>query len=187
MYDEERAKLICTEVGCNQQRMKPKFDKTGNCWKYPIRCAACHSTRSKYGINTPQKVELLKQQQNTCPICQESIEFKLEKGYGSCRGAAVVDHCHNEGHVRGILCGACNIMLGNAKDSYKILERAISYLKTAKQQMPGKSRAAQGCSKPIIVAGKLYPSIKEASRVLGWSTEKILTGTVTGQKPKDKE
>lgn len=182
MYDLDRAKLSCDEEGCDRLRMKPKFDKTSNCWKYPIRCASCHSTRGKYGINTPQKLALLESQNNTCPICGEYIEFTLKKGGGTSRGAAVIDHCHSEGFVRGILCGACNIMIGIANESEESLLKAIDYLRNNKLDVPGKSKPSQGCSKPLEVAGKIYPSIKEASRVLGWSTEKILTGTVTGKK-----
>jgi len=39
-----------------------------------------------------------------------------------------IDHDHNTGIVRGLLCDKCNHLLGNATDSIKILLGAIKYL-----------------------------------------------------------
>ncbi len=39
-----------------------------------------------------------------------------------------IDHCHNTGRIRGVLCKMCNTMLGMAKDNPEILTKAIVYL-----------------------------------------------------------
>jgi hypothetical protein len=39
-----------------------------------------------------------------------------------------IDHCHETGLVRGVLCGNCNRMLGGARDSSRILLEAAQYL-----------------------------------------------------------
>lgn len=39
-----------------------------------------------------------------------------------------VDHNHLTGKIRGLLCGPCNILLGNANDSPQIIQSAITYL-----------------------------------------------------------
>ena len=39
-----------------------------------------------------------------------------------------VDHDHNGGRICGVLCAACNAMLGNAKDNPEILFKGIQYL-----------------------------------------------------------
>lgn len=43
-----------------------------------------------------------------------------------------VDHCHDSGKVRGLLCMACNIMLGKAQDNTETLRAAIKYLEEHK-------------------------------------------------------
>ena len=44
------------------------------------------------------------------------------------KGMLAVDHCHNKGEVRGLLCYSCNIALGLFKDDINKLKSAISYL-----------------------------------------------------------
>lgn len=40
-----------------------------------------------------------------------------------------VDHCHETGRVRGMLCDLCNKALGAARDDIEILEGLITWLK----------------------------------------------------------
>lgn len=42
-----------------------------------------------------------------------------------------VDHDHNTGHIRGILCQACNVTLGKMNDSPELLRAAAAYLEKA--------------------------------------------------------
>ena len=62
---------------------------------------------------------LFVKQDNKCAICGESFDSVIP----------VVDHNHNTGIVRGLLCSKCNTLLGMAKDNISILENAIIYLK----------------------------------------------------------
>ena len=39
-----------------------------------------------------------------------------------------VDHCHDTGQVRGLLCRACNTTLGKVKDNTDTLRSMIDYL-----------------------------------------------------------
>jgi hypothetical protein len=43
------------------------------------------------------------------------------------------DHCHKSGLFRGWLCHTCNLALGYAKDSPKLLRKMAVYLETASQ------------------------------------------------------
>lgn len=48
----------------------------------------------------------------------------------SSSGLLVVDHDHNTGVVRGLLCHNCNRALGLLQDNPETLEVAIAYLKS---------------------------------------------------------
>ena len=83
---------------------------------------AVQNTRLKgrYGITKADQDAQLKEQDNRCAICR--VEFG-EK----CRPET--DHEHATQTVRGQLCHACNVMLGQAKDNIQTLESAVVYLK----------------------------------------------------------
>jgi hypothetical protein len=74
--------------------------------------------RFAYGIDLSKYQELSVSQQGVCAICK--IECKL-----------FVDHDHATGKIRGLLCNACNLLLGKAKDSVEVLTSAVLYLKAA--------------------------------------------------------
>lgn len=87
-----------------------------------------HAKRIKfnYGITLEQYREMLVAQNGVCAIC-ERPETSAQNG----RVVPLsVDHDHADGAVRGLLCRACNGMLGQAKDSTTTLAKAISYLET---------------------------------------------------------
>lgn len=64
---------------------------------------------------------LYKNQRGKCAICG------AELGSLDVR-TTHIDHSHNTGIVRGILCPQCNHLLGNARDNVDTLKKAISYL-----------------------------------------------------------
>jgi hypothetical protein len=64
---------------------------------------------------------LLKKQKGRCAICRRDLR-KLPSGQHH------VDHLHETGFVRGLLCKPCNNMLGNARDSVEVLREAADYL-----------------------------------------------------------
>ena len=72
---------------------------------------------SQYGITGADFSRMLDEQDGCCSICQ--CEFKETPH---------IDHCHNTGLVRGLLCSSCNRGLGMFFDSVSALENAIKYL-----------------------------------------------------------
>ncbi len=74
-----------------------------------------------YGISTEIYEHMLKEQGYKCKICP-STDPKHNSG------KFVVDHCHTNGQVRGLLCGECNLMLGKAHDNIATLQNEIIYL-----------------------------------------------------------
>jgi hypothetical protein len=74
----------------------------------------------KFNITIDKYNKILSDQNNCCNICKKhKDEFKNNLH---------VDHCHNTGKIRGILCFECNILLGKAKDNINTLNNAIDYL-----------------------------------------------------------
>lgn len=64
--------------------------------------------KSKYGI-TPSCFEALKLKYLDCPVCGESFSGKTPN----------IDHCHESGKVRGLLCKPCNTLLGRMGDNLR--------------------------------------------------------------------
>ena len=68
---------------------------------------------------------MYEQQNGVCAICGKP-ETKVQ--YGKIQ-PLTVDHNHETGKVRGLLCFNCNIAIGKLKDDIVLLEKAIDYLK----------------------------------------------------------
>lgn len=67
---------------------------------------------------------LLKSQGNRCAVCGD---IESRRGKWLTRNLNV-DHCHDTGAVRGLLCNRCNLGLGYFKDDPILLLNAIKYL-----------------------------------------------------------
>ena len=76
----------------------------------------------KYGITLEQYDAMLDEQENKCAIC--FVSFKGVRDACS----SVVDHDHQTGKVRGILCNSCNRGLGLMDDNIEVLKNAVAYL-----------------------------------------------------------
>ena len=77
-----------------------------------------------YGISAKEYVELLEKQGHVCAICGEP-ETRIHKGS---LASFSVDHDHETGKVRGLLCGTCNHGLGYFRDDVELMNNAIEYL-----------------------------------------------------------
>ena len=73
----------------------------------------------KYGMTLDQYNSMLEEQDNTCPLCERTFSDLLPTN---------IDHCHDQGHVREILCQDCNKGLGWFRDNPESLRRAADYL-----------------------------------------------------------
>ncbi len=76
-----------------------------------------------YGITAEDYYRMLAEQQGTCALCHRP-----------CRTGhrLAVDHDHETGVVRGLLCYFCNTMLGLAEDDVGLFGRAIKYIERGK-------------------------------------------------------
>ena len=77
-----------------------------------------------YGLTPEDYGSMQFQQRGLCAIC---CQPEQRVRYGQALRLSV-DHCHNSGRVRGLLCHACNTSLGGFKDSLALLRDAQQYL-----------------------------------------------------------
>lgn len=103
----------------------------------PDATRASHLWR-KYRI-TPDDYDAMREQQGgRCAICgtHEDAITTSRGGRPRVDGTPaadnfklVVDHCHTTGRVRGLLCNACNFLVGKAGEREGVLYAAAEYLK----------------------------------------------------------
>lgn len=98
-------------------------------------------TLRKHGLNPEVFHSLFEAQKGRCAICEKAItEERGERGKEN--KAAMIDHDHVTGQVRGLLCLRCNVALGLFDDSPERLDAAIRYLARDYAHMPVSRLAA---------------------------------------------
>lgn len=108
----------------NMKECKACCSEFSETYHNELYCASCKKVRrhngniKKYGIDSEQYEALLLKQGGVCGICKRASNRRL-----------AVDHCHESGEVRGLLCYNCNVGLGLFKDDTVLLSAAIEYLK----------------------------------------------------------
>ncbi|MFG2678826.1 endonuclease VII domain-containing protein [Streptomyces sp. NPDC048392] len=85
-------------------------------------CRECRAERNrtgyfkrKYGLAPAELDAMVTEQRGVCCICLAA-------------SAEHVDHCHETGRVRGVLCFSCNAALGQFKDRPDAIRRAAAYV-----------------------------------------------------------
>ena len=100
----------------NQRRYKSTID-------YPAVMRAAHLKR-KFGITPEDYDRRLSQQRGGCAVC----------GRAPKTGKSLhIDHDHETGYVRGLLCFKCNAALGQLGDDLGRIERALTYVATKRR------------------------------------------------------
>ncbi len=87
------------------------------------RCKACRAVeggraghlKRQYGLTEAERDRLIAAQGGVCCICLSAPPEH-------------VDHCHETGRVRGVLCFSCNAALGQFKDRPDAIRRAAAYV-----------------------------------------------------------
>lgn len=74
---------------------------------------------------------MVKQQDGRCAICNRKAK------------TLCVDHDHDTGFVRGLLCFRCNQALGFFGDSTQSLERAVDYMVASYEAWDDQSKVEQ--------------------------------------------
>lgn len=78
--------------------------------------------KNSIGLTKDVFYSMLEKQDNKCALCQRPFESLSKR-------LLHIDHCHETGKIRGLLCMPCNVGLGMLGDNEESLEKALSYLK----------------------------------------------------------
>lgn len=103
----QRVCRTCHNLAHKKYRESPVYDKEkknqyARNWREANKERVIEARlRQAYGIDSLEYNRMKLEQNNKCLICKQVPTKKL-----------VVDHCHDKGHIRGLLCSACNMRLG---------------------------------------------------------------------------
>ena len=81
-----------------------------------------YQLRYNFGITSVQFAALLEWQQNRCAVCGSN-----DPRYGR-KASFSVDHDHETGAIRGLLCMGCNTAIGLFHDDPEVMRSAARYL-----------------------------------------------------------
>lgn len=125
LAEHEERHFTCTT--CHRLLEASKFARGEKAWTRPVsyKCRECQSKKDKskrlredHGITQWDYDQMAKRQDGRCMICHCEANGKPLN----------VDHCHNSGRIRGLLCSPCNMALGLFKDNPLRLLSAVVYL-----------------------------------------------------------
>lgn len=98
---------------CESER-KRRYHRTN------INARRDRQLKRRYGISLDQYKDILKQQGGVCAICGRPETSK--------RKILSVDHDHDTGEIRELLCHSCNRSLGDLEENIETLQNMIEYL-----------------------------------------------------------
>ena len=132
---------------CKKEKSLNEFYETkrnGVAYGYHGKCKECYVKKQQenydplkkrnenlkrcYGITLNEYNEMLEKQNGKCAICGTTETKGRKSGRGGGADVFAVDHCHDTGDVRGLLCHSCNRALGLVGDNTQILQSMIEYL-----------------------------------------------------------
>jgi len=152
LVDDMTVELICTN--CNQSKTIKDFPCVSKTNRKPrTQCKQCCAKKQKefyankpeqyqnyvkqrryknkglykrvanlktFGLTIEDYENMLLRQNNQCAIC----------GTKQCTSGKrfAVDHCHQTGRIRGLLCLRCNQAIGKFNDNYFLLQQAADYV-----------------------------------------------------------
>lgn len=120
-YHKDRSQRDGHRSDCTICARKTKADyMRRNKEKYK-KSKRCYNLQRNYGITLEDYGTMFDGQQGRCKICGKHEDDQDR--------SLAVDHCHDTGDIRGLLCSNCNRSLGYFNDNIDSLLKAIEYLK----------------------------------------------------------
>lgn len=105
-----------------QRKYKREHPEMSRRWRLSDTGRLCHWREKDIHITLEKFRSLLEEQNHQCKICG-----RADKGF---KKRLAVDHDHETGLVRGLLCGTCNTTIGLMKNDWTLLERAANYIRS---------------------------------------------------------
>ena len=96
--------------------------------KFPFREKGWH-LKTIYKISMDEYNKILEKQNGLCAICSRP-ETSIVRGKIPLLS---VDHDHNTGKIRGLLCAFCNHGIGRFRDDIDLMKKAIKYLELSQK------------------------------------------------------
>lgn len=116
---------ICVKCGRVRrlEKFSPNIARRNGIASWCKPCRARQQLLRTYGITYEEYDRLREQQRRRCAICESPIAKRgRQRGY--------VDHNHQTGRVRGLLCSSCNFAIGHLRDNSALARRAAEYLES---------------------------------------------------------
>jgi len=125
------------------------------------RCKACHRRESndsywarRYGMTKAEVDQLRLSQQDCCAICGDA-------------GPEHLDHDHESGSVRSLLCQRCNFGLGLYRDDPDLLRAAAEYVERHRDQQRRKRPSPLARRRPEVTVRAGRPPVGSHRRPPG--------------------
>jgi hypothetical protein len=80
----------------------------------------------RYKITMEQFTKMISDQDSKCAIC--NVDLVIANPSKDKVNTMHIDHDHNTGKIRALLCKGCNVGLGFFKDNQERLQKAAEYL-----------------------------------------------------------
>lgn len=96
--------------------------------------AWCQKIWRRYGLRPADYWQLFAQQEGVCGMCGKPEMTTTATGKGPPMKMSI-DHDHQSGEIRGLLCSKCNHGLGCLNDDPQLLRTGAVWVRTAKTGM----------------------------------------------------
>lgn len=113
-YRQKRRKMLSKKQQMYYRNNLEKISLSKGAWYLNKLC-------KRHGITIDFYNDLVKKQSGLCAICKSPPGLKRIK-------RLVIDHDHQTGKVRGLLCMHCNAALGKLGDTKEQLLKVLEYL-----------------------------------------------------------
>ncbi|MBF0721384.1 endonuclease VII domain-containing protein [Sanguibacter inulinus] len=91
-----------------------------------VRESERRSSLRRYGLTPELYDQMLEEQQGACAICRKP-ETVVDPATATTKPLAV-DHCHETGQTRALLCQRCNVAIGLLAHDPKTIRSAATYV-----------------------------------------------------------